>query len=451
MPLRCHQQTAPLNASGVHYLITLDAAMKPQITKNLQVTLFNSIYVFLFYLILPLLPLWLRLKARKNPAYLQKTAERFGHFNFPQLERSIWIHAVSLGESNAAIPLIEELLSKYPKTPIVVTSMTPPGMAQMQKTFGNRVLQLYAPYDYPQAVKRFLDHIKPKILIIMETELWPNILEQCQNRAISTLIVNARLSQRSFSRYKYLGGFIKYVLNCATFVIAQNKAYGLRFTKLGLNRSRLLVMGNMKFDLKLPENLSEQALALRKQLGCNRPIWVAASTHAEEEEKILLATTIINESIPNALLILIPRHPERFTQVANLAKNQGFKTIRYSDSLSNYDSSTNVIIGDTMGQLLLFYAIANVAFVGGSLVPKGGHNILEPALLEKPVITGLYLEHFAEIAQLFLDNDALITVNDEMALAQRVIELLQDKQLRQQYGIAHELLLIKTKEQRRRF
>jgi len=418
--------------------------MKPQSVKSLQAFLLKSIYDALFYIILPFLPLRLHLKARKNKAYLQKIAERFGRFNFSKIEHSIWIHAVSLGESVGVAPLIKELLDKYPKTKIVVTNMTPTGAAYIKNTFNNRVLQLYVPYDYPQAIKRFLAQINPKILIIMETELWPNILEQCQKHGISTLIVNARLSQRSYSHYRYIKSLMKYLLNCTTFVITQNKAYGLRFTKLGLNRSKLLVMGNMKFDLTVPENLSEQAMTLRNQLGCNRPIWVAASTHPQEEEKILAAAARINESIPNALLILIPRHLERFGKVDKLAQNQGFKTICYS-KLSNYDQGTQVIIGDVMGKLLLFYAIANVAFVGGSLVQNGGHNILEPALLEKPIITGLYLDNFAEIAQMFLENDALITVNDEMALAQRVIELLQDKQLRRHCGLAARSIIDKNK------
>lgn len=418
--------------------------MRPQKPQNFKVILFKFIYDFLFYLILPFLPLRLWIKARKNKAYLKKIKERFGYFNFPKLESSIWLHAVSLGESVAALPLIEGLLNQYPKTQIVITNMTPTGAEQIKRSFGDRVLQLYAPYDYPQAVRRFLDQTNPKILIIMETELWPNMLHQCRKYNISVLIANARLSQHSFARYKYITGIIGYLLNCATFVIAQNKNYGNRFTRLGLNRSRLLVMGNIKFDLTVPEDLSEQALALRKRFGLNRPIWVAASTHPQEEEKILMAAAKINEAFPNALLILIPRHPERFDEVTRLGEQKNFKVMRYS-AAQKCDPNINVVIGDVMGQLLLFYAIANVAFVGGSLVPCGGHNILEPAILEKPIITGIHLDNFTEIAQAFIDNEALITVNDEMALAQNVIDFLRDKSLRRQCGLAAREVIEKNK------
>ena len=409
--------------------------MKRQKPKNFKVILLKSIYDFSFYLILPFLPLRLWFKSRKNKLYARRMKERFGRFSFPKLESSIWVHAVSLGESVAALPLIEGLLKRYPEIQIVVTNMTPTGAEQIKKSLGDKVLQLYVSYDYPRAVKRFLEQINPRILIVMETELWPNMLYQCRERNISIVIANARLSQHSFAGYKRIASIIGYLLNCATFVIAQNKTYGNRFIKLGLSRSRLLVMGNIKFDLKIPDSLSEQALELRKKLGLNRPIWVAASTHPQEEEKILTAAAKINEAIPSALLILIPRHPERFNEVEQLCKQKNFRITRYS-SQQSCSPDTNVMIGDVMGQMLLFYAIANVAFVGGSLVPNGGHNILEPAALEKPIITGMHLENFAEIAQLFLDNDALITVNDEMALAQNVTELLQDKNLRRQYGIA---------------
>lgn len=409
--------------------------MKRAKSKNLKVIILKFIYDFLFYLILPFLPLRLWIKARKNKLYAERIKERFGRYSFPKLESSIWVHAVSLGESVAALPLIEELINHYPKKAIVVTNMTPTGSEQIKKSLGDRVLQLYVPYDYSGAVKRFLDQVNPRILVIMETELWPNIIYHCCKRNISIVIANACLSQRSFTRYKYIAGTIGYLLNCTTFVIAQNKTYGNRFTKLGLSRNRLLVMGNIKFDLKIPETLNEQALELRKKLGLNRPIWVAASTHAQEEEKILTAAAKINETVTNALLILIPRHPERFAEVAKLCAQKNFKFIRYSEQ-QDCNVDVNVIVGDVMGQLLLFYAIANVAFVGGSLVPHGGHNILQPAALEKPIITGNHYENFADIIQLFLDNDALITVHDEMALAQNVVELLQDKNLRKQYGVA---------------
>jgi len=380
------------------------------------------------------LPFRLLWKSRKNPAYRMRMAERFGFYNFPALKNSIWVHAVSVGESISAVPLIQELLREYPKTTIVVTTMTPTGADRIQKIFNNQVLQLYVPYDYPSMVKRFLRHLKPKILILMESELWPNILHYSAQRKIPIIVANACLSAKSFANYQKVHWFMRPILNCITMVAAQNKIDAKRFIALGLNPKKILVTGNIKFDVKVPDNIAPRVKQLRLAWG-KRPIWIAASTHPGEEEKILRAAKLVRKALPNSLLILVPRHLERFDEIFNLCRKQGFNIIRYSKNQECLPS-TNIVLGDVMGQLLPFYAASDVAFVGGSLVPLGGHNLLEPAVLAKPVLSGPNLDEFPEISQLLIDADAMIIVEDEIALAKNLIQLFQNKTLQEKLGCA---------------
>lgn len=393
------------------------------------------IYNFLLYLILPFLPLRLLWKSRKNQAYRQRIAERFGCFDFSVIEECIWVHAVSVGEAIAAVPLVKALLQSFPHIPIVITTMTPTGAELVKNIFGDKVKQLYVPYDYPAVVKRFLRQVNPKILIVMETELWPNLLYYSAARKIPIILSNARLSAKSFAGYKKVRGFMRSIFDCITMVMAQSKIDAERFLALGLYPQKLLVSGNIKFDIIVPDEVLPQASELRATLGKERPIWVAASTHDMEEEKILIAAKKVLEVLPEALLILVPRHPERFDQVFELCCKEGFNTVRYSKS-QDYSAATNVIVGDVMGKLLLFYAASDAAFVGGSLIPFGGHNLLEPAALAKPVLSGRHLDAFLEISQLLSDANALLTVDDELMLAQKLLQLFQDKTMREKYGTA---------------
>ena len=391
------------------------------------------IYNLLLYLVLPFLPLRLLWKSRKNHAYRLRIAERFAYFNFAPLKKSIWVHAVSLGESISAIPLIKELIRTYPNTTIVVTTMTPTGADRIQKIFKDQVRQLYAPYDYPFAVKSFLKQINPKILILMESELWPNILHYSAKNKIPIIIANACLSAKSFNNYKKIYPLVSSMLNCITTVAVQTKVDAERFLALGINPKKVSIAGNVKFDIKIPGDLASRAKQLRLEWGKDRPIWTVASTHPGEEEKILRAAKIVRKVLPESLLILVPRHPERFNETYSLCCEHGFNTIRYSEN-QECSPSTNIVLGDTMGQLLLFYAASDIAFVGGSLVPIGGHNLLEPAALSKPVLSGPHLSEFLEISQLLIDADALIKVEDEESLAQNIIKLLQDKNLQEKLG-----------------
>jgi len=395
------------------------------------------IYNFLIHLILPLLPLRLLWKSRKNSSYRQRILERFGLCSFPVINNSIWVHAVSLGEAISAVPLIKELMVTYPNTTIVVTSMTPTGAQRIREIFKSnpQILQLYIPYDYPFAIKRFLRHLHPKILILMEAELWPNILHYTAKQNIPIIIANACLSEKSVKNYQKFGNFIKPMLKYLTCVATQSKIDAENFAAIGVAKEKILITGNIKFDMQIKDAAYEQAKQLRDFLGQNRPIWVAASTHAGEEEKILTAARIILQQIPDSLLILIPRHPERFNQVFALCKKEQFNTVRYSAS-QEYSSDTNIVLGDVMGRLLLFYAASDLAFVGGSLIPWGGHNLLEPAALAKPVLSGPNLSEFREISQLMSDTGGLIKVENETVLADTIIKLFNDKNLCEQIGLA---------------
>jgi 3-deoxy-D-manno-octulosonic-acid transferase len=395
------------------------------------------IYNFLIHLILPLLPLRLVWKSRKNPSYRMRMLERFGLNNFPVINDSIWVHAVSLGEAISAIPLIKELMATYPNTKLVVTNMTPTGAQRIREIFASnaQILQLYVPYDYPFAIKRFLHHLHPKILILMEAELWPNILHYTAKQNIPILIANACLSAKSAKNYQKFARLIKPMLKYLTCVTAQSKLDAENFAAIGVAKEKILITGNIKFDIQINAAIYAQAKQLRNFWGQNRPIWVAASTHAGEEEKILSAAKLILAQLPNSLLILIPRHPERFNQVFALCKKTQLNTVRYSAN-QEYSPATNIVLGDVMGQLLLFYAAGDIAFVGGSLIPWGGHNLLEPAALAKPVLSGPNLSEFKEISQLMSDTGGLIKVANEIMLADAVIKLFNNKKLCEKIGCA---------------
>jgi 3-deoxy-D-manno-octulosonic-acid transferase len=349
---------------------------------------------------------------------------------------------VSVGEVVAAIPLVKVLIERYPHTIIVITVMTPTGADKVQQIFGDKVLQLYVPYDSPGMIKRFLYHMNPKLLVLMETELWPNILCYTHQRKIPIILCNARLSDKSFSGYMKIRTFITSVLNYVTIVMAQSDMDGDRFLTLGLMMQKLSIVGNTKFDLVIPEEVSSQANNLRSIFGLTRPIWVAASTHENEEEKILIAAKKVLEVLPDALLILVPRHPERFNPVFEICRRKEFKVVRYSN-MQNYTISTNIILGDVMGQLLLFYAVSDIAFVGGSLIPWGGHNLLEPAALAKPVISGRYLSAFLEISLVLSAVGGLITVTNELELARNLLKLFRNRNLQEQLGLAASSVITK--------
>lgn len=387
----------------------------------------RTLYTLLFHLGLPLIALRLFLRARKAPAYGQRIGERFA-IGLPALQPGgIWVHAVSVGESIAAAPMIRALRARYPQLPITVTCMTPTGSERIQALFaGDALIQhCYLPYDLPWAAARFLNRVQPKLAVIMETELWPNHIHQCARRGIPVALANGRLSARSARGYGRFAKLTAPMLAQMSLLAVQTEAEAERFRSLGARPECVSVTGSIKFDLTIDPELLRRAEALRDEWQASkRPVWIAASTHAGEDEIILAAHQQLLARHPDVLLILVPRHPERFNSVFELCSKAGLNTVRRSTA-EPVSAATPVLLGDTMGELLFLYALADVALVGGSLVANGGHNLLEPAALGKPVLSGPHLFNFLDIAAQLRDAGALREVADARQLADAVGELFQ--------------------------
>lgn len=393
----------------------------------------RACYSLFIVLTLPLIYARLLMRSIKLPAYRNRLLERLGIYSkhASKLD-SIWIHAVSVGEVVAAAPLVKALQSKYTNLPIIVTTTTPTGAQRVQQMFGNTVTHLYMPYDLSWSIDSLIKKMQPLCLIIMETELWPNLLNTCKKRSIPVIIANARLSDRSFPRYMRLRWFVKQMLQDVTYVATQSTLDTERFIQLGLNANKITMVGNLKFEVQVDELQLQNGKALKSSVG-KRLILVATSTHAGEELQVLQAFKQIQQSYPDSLLILVPRHPERFNSVAELLTQQQVNFIRRSSGAACTDDIT-VILGDTMGELYMYYAAADVAFVGGSLIAVGGHNLLEPAAIGIPCITGPYLENFKDIAKLLTAAKLLQIVQDETQLAKQCISWFGTPELRKQLG-----------------
>lgn len=390
------------------------------------------LYTILLYLATPFLVLRLYWRSRKNPGYRHRWLERFGFIPVISKKKCIWIHAVSLGESIAAKPLIQNLIDEYPSYRIVVTTTTPTGSQQIQKTFGNAVYHVYAPYDLPVVIKRFLRRLCPAKVIIMETELWPNLLHQLHCANIPVMIANARLSERSLVRYQRVKHFFKPLLQSIQIIAAQSEDDAKRFQSLGIHRQRIIVTGNIKFDHVISSHLLDEAKKLR-QLWSGRPTLIAASTHEGEEAQILQAFHEILLAFPSALLIIAPRHPERFSTVQKLCEQSGY-TVAVRSKKEPPNKNTSIYLADSTGELMLLYGASDVAFVGGSLVPIGGHNLIEPASLGLPVMSGPNLQNFSMVRDLLFHHDALILITDANELAHQVIHLFTNVDASHHYG-----------------
>lgn len=390
------------------------------------------LYTTLLTLVFPLIVLRLLWRGLRARGYWQRWRERFGLLPFT-LSQCVWIHAVSVGEVQAATPLIRVLQHRFPTYPLLVTTITPTGSHRVQELFGNTVWHCYLPYDFPLALTYFFKKVTPKLLILMETELWPNLLHSCRQRAIPVILANARLSAQSMTGYQQIPRLIADTLANITVIAAQSQTDADRFLALGAKSTAISVIGNIKFDLQCPPDLLARGQELRQHLGLARPIWIAASTHEGEEEIILDAFTHIKQHFPTVLLVLVPRHPERFQRVATLCERYGHLVARRSHDMP-CTPATTIYLGDTLGELLLLYAASDVAFVGGSLVPTGGHNMLEPAAVGLPIIMGTHVFNFADISQQLLTHEAAIQVTSAKELAQAVIYLLEDNDLRNTLG-----------------
>ncbi len=404
--------------------------------RNIPVSLMRVLYSLALYLCAPLALLHLLWRGSRNRAYLERIPERFGWIPKPTGagQPVIWVHAVSVGEVQAASLLVKRVLGAYPGCRVVLTTTTPTGAARARALFAGTVERRYLPYDLPHAVRLFLRRVKPQLLVIMETEIWPNLLYYCKQRGVPALLVNARLSPASYRAYLRLRRFSAAAVQMLTHIAARSAADAERFQALGADPARVTIAGNLKFDIATEDNLIDRALPLRQTRAAGRPVWIAASTHAGEEEQALDAFDRIRRCIDNCLLIIAPRHPERFDKVYELCRRRGLHTTRHSGANGAAPKAADVYLLDTLGELPLFYACAGVAFVGGSLAPAGGHNVLEPAALGVPLISGQHTANFAEIIELFRGEDAIMIVADAAQLAAAVINLLQDEDLRRAYG-----------------
>ncbi|VAW85810.1 3-deoxy-D-manno-octulosonic acid transferase [hydrothermal vent metagenome] len=391
-------------------------------------------YTVLFYCLIPFALLKLLYRGLRAPDYFKRWPERFGFFSHKVTQPSIWIHAVSVGELQAAIPIINTLQAKHPNMPIVVTSTTPTGLARAQAVFADRIITGHIPYDLPGALRRFLNRTQPKIAIIMETELWPNLFEQCAQRKIPIAVVNARLSERSARGYQRFTTLTQFILQRISWLAAQNEADGQRFLQLGLAPERLAITGNVKFDQPVQTSAVQQGKRLKATLG-SRPVWIAASTHEGEDEQVLASFSELKKHHSDLLLILVPRHPERFNSIADLCTRQHWKIVRRSLK-QEVTNNTDVLLGDTMGEMMTLFAASDVVYMGGSLVPTGGHNMIEPAALGLPIITGPHTFNFAQITQQLIALKAAQEIKNVNELTHAVRYYLQNLQQRQTAGAA---------------
>jgi 3-deoxy-D-manno-octulosonic-acid transferase len=377
-------------------------------------------------------------RALRDHHYRQGLAARLG-FGRALPTSSIWLHAVSLGEMTAAAPLARALRLRFPEIPLVVTTATPAGRARAIALFDGGVDIRFLPYDTPGSVRRFLKRTRPRAAIIMETELWPNLLRECERGGIPVLLASARLSSRSVSRYRRFGSLFAGVFSKNLLVAAQSAEDAERFKSIGADAERTQVVGNVKFDLEFDAGIVQTGQALRTAYAGTRPVWIAGSTHAGEEEQVLDAHAMLLQSTPNAVLLLVPRHADRFAAVAELLARRGVKFARRSRMASGAQrqplaNDTPVLLVDTVGELLMLYASADAAYVGGSLVPIGGHNLLEPAALGLPVLTGPSYYNSPEIAQLLLARGAALEVKSAQDLAATLKRLLAEPEVREQMG-----------------
>ncbi|SUP91918.1 3-deoxy-D-manno-octulosonic acid transferase [Vibrio owensii] len=388
--------------------------------------LIRIFYTLLLALASPFLLFSLYKSKPNKPKFGQRWREHFGIT--PKLEATespIWIHAVSVGESIAATPLIKELKKQNPALPILVTTTTSTGAEQIAK-LGELVEHRYMPIDFGFAVKGFLKAIRPKQMLIIETELWPNTLRTVHDSDIPITVVNARLSEKSCKNYAKVQPLFNLLVPCLDKVLCQTESDAERFERLGVEKNKLFVTGSIKFDIQISEEVKEKGKALRTELGIKRPIWIAASTHKGEDEQVLEAHKKILEYHPNALLILVPRHPERFDNVFELCQKLGFEAARRT-SQTEVTESTQVYLGDTMGEMLVLMGAADICFMGGSLIGDkvGGHNVLEPAALGVPIINGPSYFNFKEIVDSFVKECGLIIVKDRSTLAKTIIQLIE--------------------------
>ncbi|MGA8146337.1 MAG: lipid IV(A) 3-deoxy-D-manno-octulosonic acid transferase [Gallionellaceae bacterium] len=383
------------------------------------------------WLLLPYALFHLLWRARRQPEYLRHLPERFGCYSIHSGKPVIWLHTVSVGETRAAASLVQRLRETYPDHQLLLTHATPTGRATSEQLFGDAVLRVYLPYDYPFAVRNFLHHFRPRVGILLETEIWPNLIHACHGGQIPLLLLNARLSEKSCARYARFPRLAASALAELSAVAAQGEDDAARLKSLGAGD--VPVMGNLKFDIQPPTNMLQLGAELRRQFGVDRKVFLAASTRAGEEA--LLLDELARLDVPQLLLVIVPRHPQRFDEIAALLARRGIRFRRRSE-MQAVAADTRVILGDSMGEMFAYYAACDLAFVGGSLLPFGGQNLIEACAVGKPVLIGPHTYNFAQVSRLAQDSGAAIRVQDARELAVMLRELLADPERMARMGDA---------------
>jgi 3-deoxy-D-manno-octulosonic-acid transferase len=398
------------------------------------------LYLLAVYLAAPLISLVLLWRGLRDRSYWQHFGERFG-FGAQAAAHGVWVHAASVGEVQACAPLVMALARRHAQLPLTVTTFTPSGATRARALFGGlpQAQVRYMPFDLPGAVRRFFVRVQPRLAVIFETELWPQLYHECGRRRVPLVLASARISPRSLGRYRRLGGLFRDAVAQAAVVAAQGPADAERFRELGAAAASTHITGNLKFDFQLPAEVAARGARLRARYAAHRPLWVAGSTHEGEEQTVLEAQRLLRATHPTALLVLAPRHTPRFAEVAQLLSAGPLSFVRRSQPASADDAEAAqcaVLLLDSLGELLDFYAAADLAFVGGSLVPIGGHNLLEPAALGVPVLTGPYNFSNEATARLLIERGAAEVVRDAAGLAARVGALIDDPAAREHMGTA---------------
>jgi len=388
-------------------------------------------YTALLWLLLPYVFFHLWWRSRKQPEYLSHIGERFGrykvHFNKPV----IWLHTVSVGETRAAASLVRSLRERYPDHQLLLTHTTPTGRSASEQLYGDDVIRVYLPYDYPFAVQRFLRHFRPRVGVLLETEVWFNLIHACHTQSLPLLLLNARLSEKSARKYARFPNLVRAGLHELFLIAAQTEGDATRLASLA-NRA-IPVMGNLKFDIVPPPAMLELGKWLREFFGTQRPVFLAASTREGEEE--LLLNALQQAKIERLLVVIVPRHPQRFGEVAALIEQHGLRMQKRSANVP-IAPDTQVVLGDSMGEMFAYYAACDVAFIGGSLLPFGGQNLIEACAVGKPVLIGAHTYNFAQATQQAVSCGAAFQANNADDLIQRLRALLHDEPGLQRMGEA---------------
>lgn len=390
------------------------------------------LYSLLMYLALPAAFAFLWYRGRRDPAYRQRLSQRLGYVPEVSEAGALWVHAASVGEVIAATPVIRGLMARFPDRSMVVTTMTPTGAERVHATFGDAVQHRYIPYDAPGPVNRFVSRLQPSLLVIMETEVWPNLVHSCARRAIPLILANARMSERSARGYARFGSFSRELFAVFDWVAAQATPDAERLRQLGVRSDRMAVAGSIKYDVSIDAPVREEARQLRRALGVDRPVWIAASTHEGEDEQALEAHRRLLETSPEALLVLVPRHRERFDSVFRAIDAAGLSGHRRS--LGGEARNATVYLADTMGELLMLFGVVDVAFIGGSLIERGGHNPLEAAAWALPILTGPHVFNFATVFQRLEAEGGVSYVATAEALGDALTEMFEDPAGRRRMG-----------------